>query len=60
MAVKKQTDGFMKFAAGNKTYGGGRPMPTVGPVDPIGYKERDAKASLKQAAARRLARIKGH
>ena len=33
---------FNPYSAGSKTYGGGRPMPTVGPVDPIGYKQRDA------------------
>jgi hypothetical protein len=33
---------YNPYSAGKKTYGGGRPMPTIGPVDPIGYKERDA------------------
>lgn len=33
---------YNPYAAGSKTYGSGRPMPTVGPVDPIGYKNRDA------------------
>lgn len=45
--------GFNKLAAGNKIYGSGRPMPTLGPVDPLGYKERDA-----QALARRNAMLK--
>lgn len=30
------------YSAGNKTYGFGRSNPTSGPVDPLGYKERDA------------------
>ena len=47
--------GFNKYAAGSKVYGGGRPMPTIGPVDPMGYRERDAKAkTLQTAALRRL------
>jgi hypothetical protein len=37
---------YNPYAAGKKTYGGGRPMPTVGPVDPIGYKERDASNAI--------------
>lgn len=46
---------FNKFAAGNKSYGGGRPMPTVGPVDPMGYAERDRMAaSQRNAILRRL------
>ena len=45
--------GFNKYAAGNKSYGAGRPMPTVGPVDPMGYKERDAKRKVLQTAALR-------
>lgn len=46
---------FNAYSAGNKVYGGGRPMPTVGPVDPIGYAERDAhkKKPLWQTAAQR-------
>jgi hypothetical protein len=42
--------GFNPFAAGNKTYSGGRPMPTIGPVDPMGYKERDASQAAKRNA----------
>lgn len=42
--------GFNKYAAGNKIYGGGRSMPTVGPVDPLGYKERDAKTKTRRNA----------
>jgi len=46
--------GFNKYAAGNKVYGGGRPMPTVGPVDPAGYKERDALKVRRTAMLRRM------
>lgn len=43
------------YSAGNKTYGGGRPMPTIGPVDKMGYRERDAKGMIwKNALSRRL------
>lgn len=42
------------YAAGNKVYGGGRPMPTMGPVDPMGYKERDRLRIARNAALRRL------
>lgn len=54
----KQSDGFNKFAAGRKIYGGGRPMPTIGPVDKSGYRERDAKKRVMAAAQRRLAKGK--
>jgi hypothetical protein len=42
--------GFNPFSAGNKSYGGGRPMPTIGPVDPLGYRDRDAKTQAKRTA----------
>lgn len=44
------------FSAGTKRYGGtGRNNPTMGPVDPTGYKERDAQATSKRnAMLRRL------
>lgn len=43
------------YAAGNKVYGAGRPMPTIGPVDKAGYRERDAKQMIwKNALSRRL------
>jgi len=35
---------------GNKVYGSGRPMPTIGRVDPSGYRERDAKARAQRTA----------
>jgi len=38
------------YAVGNRVYGGGRPMPTMGPVDPLGYRERDLQASARRDA----------
>lgn len=48
--VAKAGGGFSSYAAGNKTYGGGRSMPTLGPVDPLGYRERDLKLKARQNA----------
>jgi hypothetical protein len=46
---------FNPFAAGNKVYGGGRSFPTMGPVDRMGYRERDARVRLRRnALLRRL------
>lgn len=47
-----------RYSAGNKVYGMGRSNPTSGPVDPIGYRERDAKkmmtSPMQQALTRRI------
>lgn len=48
--------GFNPFAAGAKSYGSGRPMPTIGPVDPMGYRMRDLQAQAQRNAM--LAQIK--
>lgn len=46
--------GFNKYAAGAKRYGmSGRSMPTMGPVNKSGYRERD-----NRHAARRNAMLK--
>lgn len=42
--------GFNPYTAGNKSYGGGRPMPTIGPVDPLGYRQRDASLQARRNA----------
>lgn len=42
--------GFNPLSAGSKTYGGGRSMPTLGPVDPMGYKNRDLKLQARRNA----------
>lgn len=41
------------YAVGDKIYGGGRSFPTMGPVDPMGYKERDAQVKARRNAALR-------
>lgn len=38
------------YAVGNKVYGGGRSFPTSGPVDPMGYAERDLRATAQRNA----------
>lgn len=45
-----QSYDFQAYAAGNKIYGGGRSNPTMGPVDKLGYRERDAAVRLKRNA----------
>lgn len=47
--------GFNTYAAGRKIYGGGRSNPTSGPVDKMGYRERDLKhRARRQAVLNRL------
>lgn len=46
----KAGGGFEANAAGNKVYGSGRSMPTIGPVDPTGYAERDRKTKARRNA----------
>lgn len=41
---------FNPYSAGRKVYGGGRDAPNIGPVDPMGYKERDAKNKIDRTA----------
>lgn len=41
---------FVPYAVGNRIYGGGRPFPTMGPVDPLGYRERDLQTSARRDA----------
>lgn len=51
----RQKSGHNPYAVGNKIYGGGRSFPTMGPVDKLGYRERDAKTKARrQALLRRL------
>jgi hypothetical protein len=55
MTYRGVPDSFNAYAAGNKVYGSGRSNPTMGPVDPTGYLERDAAVRLKRnAMLRRL------
>ena len=47
--------GINPYAAGQKVYGMGRSFPTMGPVDKLGYRERDAKhRARRNAMLRRL------
>jgi hypothetical protein len=41
---------FLPFAAGNKIYGGGRDAPNLGPVNPMGYRDRDLKYQARRTA----------
>lgn len=51
--------GFNSMAAGRKSYGAGRPMPTSGKVtDKKGYAERDGKAKARREALLRRASSK--
>lgn len=56
MAYESRTkSGFNPYAAGDKIYGYGRSNPTSGPVDRLGYRERDNKhAARRNAILRRL------
>lgn len=48
--------GFNNLAAGNKTYGSGRPMPTMGKVqNKSGYAMRDGKMAARRDALMRRA-----
>jgi len=51
---KKAYD-FNSYAVGHKVYGGGRDFPNSGPVDKLGYRERDRKTRARRnALLRRL------
>lgn len=52
-AYMGKPDSYNAYAAGNKVYGSGRSNPTMGPVDPTGYRERDAAVRLKRNAMMR-------
>jgi hypothetical protein len=53
----KLSDTVQRYAAGNKHYGSGRPMPNIGKTaNKAGYVQRDAQAAArKQALLRRAA-----
>lgn len=49
---------YLPYAVGNKIYGGGRDAPNLGPVDPMGHRERDLKYQARRSAMlRRLKSI---
>lgn len=41
---------YLPYAAGNKIYGGGRDAPNLGPVNPMGHRERDLKYDARRTA----------
>lgn len=57
MALMHQKQ-FLPYAVGNKTYGGGRSFPNLGPSDPTGYKERDLRHKARRAAILRRLKAK--
>lgn len=46
----EQNSQMMPYLVGNKVYGGGRSFPTMGPVDRLGYAERDSRLKARRAA----------
>lgn len=48
--ISPQISQMMPYLVGNKVYGGGRSFPTMGPVDKLGYVERDAKMAARRNA----------
>lgn len=51
MAYTPRTQsGVAPYSVGNKVYGGGRSFPNIGPVDKLGYRERDAKHKARRTA----------
>lgn len=50
MAGYIDNSGFNRYAAGAKTYGSGRSFPTIGPVDPLGYRERNLQQKARMQA----------
>lgn len=41
---------YLPYSVGNRVYGGGRMFPTMGPVDILGYRERDLKHKARRQA----------
>lgn len=60
--TSRNTSDVAPYAVGNKIYGGGRSFPTMGPVDKMGYNERDAKHRARRNAMLRKMqdKLKGH
>lgn len=48
--INSQTSQAMPYLVGNKVYGGGRSFPTMGPVDKLGYLERDSRMQARRNA----------
>jgi hypothetical protein len=51
----RETADIIPYSVGNRIYGGGRSSPNIGPVDRLGYAERDAtSAARRDAVLRRM------
>lgn len=46
----QRTREYLPFAVGPRIFGGGRMFPTMGPVDKMGYRERDLKHKARRQA----------
>ena len=46
----RKTISVNPYAVGKKIYGGGRSFPNIGPVDKLGYRERDLKHKARRQA----------
>lgn len=45
-----QRSPFNPYSVGRKVYGGGRDFPTMGRVDPLGYRQRDMEEQARRNA----------
>lgn len=52
------TSGMAPYAVGRRVYGGSRSMPSLGPNDRSGYKERDARYKARREAIERRLRAR--
>lgn len=56
----RETADIIPYSVGNRIYGGGRSSPNIGPVDRMGYAERDATAAARRnAILRRMQSLQG-
>jgi hypothetical protein len=46
----RETANIAPYSVGNRVYGGNRSFPTMGPVDPTGYRERDLVTRARRNA----------
>lgn len=49
---------YNPYQVGNRIYGGGRSFPNIGPSDPLGYRERDLRATARRNAVLRRLKAK--
>lgn len=53
------TSGVAPYAVGRRVYGGSRSMPSLGPNDPTGYRERDRRYKARREAIERRLKAQG-